>query len=380
MHITYARSSSLNTFEFCPQSYFITYNLGLTKFNPPNKKTTWGTIVHKVMEVLALCKLEFQKTCSDSIRISEPEIGEVSVSYVDFTKQSKLTDAEVDNVNKTRINKDIYNGEYFIKYGHVRFGRDFVNSLILRCYENYKHLHDNWEPTDFKIIVNMTWMALDHDNGRLDPRFLNIKCAEEHFDFKIDKPWANYKHVINGKETSGTFSIKGTIDLMIEEDSETLVVQDYKTGKRLDWNTDPPEEKTFEKLCKDKQLMLYFYAVNKMFPEYKKIKIRIFFIRSGGDFTIEFDKNKDLYILEKVLENHFKEVKATEIPTMVDETHKNMKCKYLCGYFKNKMPGSTQCVCDFIHNETVINGIDYVVDNYSDSSFNIGDYEEPGSK
>lgn len=380
MFITYARSSGLNTLEFCAQQYFITYNLGLTKYNPPNRKTTIGTIVHKVMETLAICKYEFQTKSTDSITIQEEALGEISVSINDFLIQSKLTNNEVDDINKTRINKKVYKGNYFIKYGHVRYGRDFVNSLIKKAFEYYKHLHDDWEPVDFKTIVNFTWMALDYDNGRLDPRFQTIVEPEKHFNIPIMKDWAKYSYNIDGKIVEGYFSIKGTIDLLVEEDDGSLVINDYKTGQRLDLNTDPPEEKTFEKLCKDKQLMLYFYAAAQLFPEREKIKVRIFFVRDGGDFLIEFDRKKDIKKLEQILKDHFNEVRATEIPALISEDHSHMKCKYLCGYYKNKMPGTNECVCDFIHKEIKMNGIKHVVANYSEDKFSIGDYQEPGSK
>ena len=55
MIITYFRSSSLNRWKYCPQSYFFEYVLGYK--GPPNPKAVKGTIVHKAWEILAKKKL-----------------------------------------------------------------------------------------------------------------------------------------------------------------------------------------------------------------------------------------------------------------------------------------------------------------------------------
>ena len=51
MLTTYIRSSSYNNYEFCQMQYFITYVLGHQ--SDSGKKAELGTMVHKVMEVMA---------------------------------------------------------------------------------------------------------------------------------------------------------------------------------------------------------------------------------------------------------------------------------------------------------------------------------------
>ena len=54
MLVTYIRSSSFNNYSFCQMQYFLTYTLGHQSTS--GKKAQLGTIVHKVMEVLAGCQ------------------------------------------------------------------------------------------------------------------------------------------------------------------------------------------------------------------------------------------------------------------------------------------------------------------------------------
>ena len=51
MIVTYIRSSSYNNYDFCQMQYFLTYVLGHR--SDSNKKADMGTMVHKVMEILA---------------------------------------------------------------------------------------------------------------------------------------------------------------------------------------------------------------------------------------------------------------------------------------------------------------------------------------
>ena len=54
MLITNVRSSSINTFKSCPMAWFLEYNLGWD--SGAGKAAVKGTIVHHVLELLALVK------------------------------------------------------------------------------------------------------------------------------------------------------------------------------------------------------------------------------------------------------------------------------------------------------------------------------------
>jgi len=58
MIITYFRSSSFNTHSLCEQQYFLEYVLGWK--GKSGLKADKGTIVHKILEILALIKYHKQ--------------------------------------------------------------------------------------------------------------------------------------------------------------------------------------------------------------------------------------------------------------------------------------------------------------------------------
>lgn len=171
-------------------------------------------------------------------------------------------------------------------------------------------------------------------------------------------------------------AIKGTIDLVTKIDDETIEVIDWKTGRRLDWATG--EEKTYEKLCSDPQLLLYNYAISKLFPEYNHTIMSIFFIKDGGPFSICFDKADHGRFL-KMLEKRFEEIKKNEIPRPISHDRNTWKCTKLCHYYKNNWPGSDQNMCIYIENHLKNNGMESTLKHCTRDGFDIGFYSAPGA-
>ena len=52
--IVYFRSSSFNCHRFCPMQYYLEYTLGWR--GKSGQKADKGTIVHKALEICAVCK------------------------------------------------------------------------------------------------------------------------------------------------------------------------------------------------------------------------------------------------------------------------------------------------------------------------------------
>ena len=226
MIISYLRSSSLGTLEMCEMKYFFQYVLGMK--DKTNKKAVLGTIVHRTMQVLA----DKKKAQLDKKKLVE--------------------------------NDDIPNLNFF--------QCDDIEYITRICFDYYKkHEEDvGLDEKDYKTCVQWVNKALEYSNGSLDPRNQNVYATELFFDIEIKKPWAKYTYNINGKKISGNLAIKGTVDLIIKEDDVYYQVLDYKTGKRLNWATG--KEKTYEDLCSDKQLMLYFYALKNMYKDFNFYK------------------------------------------------------------------------------------------------------------
>lgn len=361
----YLRSSSINNWEYCQHQCFITYTLGYS--HGTNIKTEMGTCVHKVMELLAISKKNLQegkdKLIDKELNI-EIEIPELLTPYF-------LTSNEIDQINSTRINKDVYKTPCFLDKNHVRYGVDYVKYLIDTCYNFYKsHSIHNWAPMCYKHITNWVWMILDYKGGLYDPRKYKIHATEKHFDIEINEDWASYEYEYHGQKLKGKLRIKGTIDLTIDH-GDYYEILDFKTGQKLNWATGQP--KTYSSLQDDNQLLMYYYAANHIYD--KDVLTSIFFVRDGGPYSICFTKDK-LKKASNMLRSTFEEMKQTTIPNLLDETQKDFRCNKLCDYYKTKIEGVN--TCKFIHHKLHTIGLNKVIDEYTKPGFVLGTYDNPG--
>jgi len=345
MIVTYFRSSSYNTHSLCEQQYFLEYVLGWR--GPSGQKADKGTIVHKVLEILAFIKKAQQD-------------------------QNKFIDDDI--VGK--INIESYS----------------LNSIIEKVYRHYSEANDHhkWALKDYKDCHTWIYKAIEFNNGMFDPRNRNILCPEQHFDIEIKKPWAAYSYNTPEGKLEGYLALKGTIDLITLVNDNTIEVIDWKTGKRLDWATG--QEKTQEKLENDPQLRIYHYAISHLYPKINHIIFSIYFINDGGPFSICFDKS-DLNKTEDMLRHKFDIVKNTKKPKL----NKSWMCNKLCHFGKTTFAntsispeteyrdghtckvGSHMTKCEQVKHDLELYGIDQVVGLYKNTNHSFGKYKAPGS-
>ena len=320
------------------------YLLGIV--GPSNKAADKGTIVHKVLELIAKiqqAKLNKQKT------IIFPECGKISIYKYD------------------------------------------INDLIEKVYIYYSTqiTHYEWKPTDFKDCKNWTWKALQYNKGQFDPRKIKIVKPELSFDFIVEEPWAMYDYTVDDKKIQGFLGLKGTIDFIKEISPTCYECVDYKTGAtRKNWATDEIKDETT--LRHDPQLRMYHYAIHKIFPQLEQVIMTIFYINAGGPFSICLDKN-DLAETEEILKQRFIQIKDCRIPPL----NKSWKCSKLCFCGKNnyavleKKPlvefrkgrynfGQTMTICQQLEFEIQKRGLEKVVQEYTTKDFDVASYRNPG--
>lgn len=345
MLVTYVRSSSYNNYSYCEMQYFLTYVLGWQ--SDSGKKADMGTMAHKVMEILAGLK----KCQQDHPR-------------------KKYLEIEDDKCGKIRISKDDLYTDTFI---------DEMTELAIAKYaEDSKH---KFYRKDRKDVRDTVETFLTHSDGLFDPRQRNIYHPEAHFDIPIEEDWAKFEYEINGEKVNGQLAIKGTIDLTTLVNDDTIEVIDWKTGRRMDWATG--EVKDYKKLENDAQLLLYFYAISKIYPQYKHKIMSIFFYKdSEGEvdpmpFSICFGPEDEQRFLDK-LKTRFLEIQQNNNPKPMDVTRTHWKCKYLCHFCKNKWDDSNDNMCIYIEKHLKKHGMEETVKKCTRPGFNIGFYEAPG--
>lgn len=343
--VTYFRSSSYNTHSMCEQQYFLEYVLGYR--GPSGQKADKGTIVHKVLEILAVIK----KAQQDNLKsIDDDVVGVVNIS--DYS----------------------------------------LNTLIEKVYKHYSEAnsHHKWALKDYKDCHSWVYKAIEFNNGMFDPRNRFILCPEQHFDIEIKKPWSAYSYDTPDGKLEGNLAIKGTIDLITLVNDNTIEIVDWKTGRRLDWATG--QEKTQEKLEKDPQLRIYHYAISHLYPKIDHIIFSIYFINDGGPFSICFDKS-DLPKTEEMLRQKFEIVKNTRKPRL----NKSWMCTKLCHFGKTTFDnthitpqveyrenqtcnmGSTMTKCEQVKHDIDLHGMNVVVEKYKNKHHSFGKYKAPGT-
>lgn len=346
MIVTYVRSSSYNNYDYCQMQYFMTYVLGHQ--SDSGQKAEIGTMVHKVMEVLAgLKKYQQDKPRVKYLKVNDDAVGEVKVSK-----------------------DDLYTDE-------------FVETLADLSYESYKkNSKHTWRPANKKEVLKVTWLMLLHNDGQFDPRNRDVYETEPHFDIPIEEDWAKFEYEMpDGKTIEGQLAIKGTIDMVTKLSDDTLEVIDWKTGRRYNWATG--EEKTFDKLMDDPQLLLYYYAISKLYPDFPNRIMSIFFCKDPDGkidpqpFSMPFEKKDEGRFLG-MLKNRFEEIKKTQLPKPLNRDRKGFKCRTLCHFYKNNWPGTNQKMCMYIEDHLKEHGMKKTVDDCTSKGFNIGYYEAPG--
>lgn len=349
IQVPYIRSSSYGTWDTCQMKYYQVYGLGWEDVT--NLKAECGTAVHKVMEVLGNCKKILQDGGKQTFK--DDAIGEVK-----FTKKSLYTDK-------------------------------FVQELIDRSYEHYKSLSVNDFdkrlsnagidggkniPDTKEFVEAMCDRALNSWGGMYDPRVRTIVDMEPHFDLPINEDWAYFDYEKDGKTLRGQLAIKGTIDTVTSTDDDTIEVIDWKTGQRTVFSTG--EEKSYGKLQKDPQLLLYNHAISRLYPSYTNRVMTINFLRDGGPFSLMFDDDDDAMFLE-MLRKRFKEITNAKRLKPVSPGRNDWKCKYLCA-FSEIDPDTGKTICHGVEKSIKTYGIDATTAKLKKKDFDPTYYNAPG--
>jgi ATP-dependent helicase/DNAse subunit B len=336
--VLYFRSSSMTQWDYCQLSYYITYVLGYQQ--PGQKKSNLGTIVHKTLECLAQAKKRLQLGENRGMKILDSELGEVK-----FTKKSL----------------------YSNKFVHDILGKAYC------YYVDHDKINDYHPTDDYEFCKQMVYNCLDYNGSTFyDPRNMQIVAPEKSFNLPIMEDWAEFDY----QGVKQRLHVKGTMDLITEASPSTLEYVDYKTGQRLDWATG--QVKTYDKLQNDLQLLLYYYAMSKIYPNYDHIIMTIFFLRDGGPFSLCFDRSDEEKFLKR-LKDRFFEIKDSNMVKPINPTRNDFRCKRLCHYYKTNWPGTNTRMCNHVEDTIKTYGIEYAGEQLKAPGFELGFYSAPGS-
>ncbi len=318
MFICYLRSSSYSSHQICPLQYYLVYTLGFSF--PGNIAADRGNITHKALEILGNKKLAIQN------------------------------------------GKDGYEDEIF---GYLKNSETDWRLATDLAYDYYTKIAPDhkWDHKKHKQeAYDWTEQAMTMNGGVFNPENLDIIAVEKTFDYTFEEDWAWYSYDIGeDKPIEGFLSIKGTIDVIYRENESVISMLDWKTGRCWDWAKDKP--KTYSSLKIDPQLMIYFFALSKCYPEAEQILVNIIFMNTAGAFTLPYEK-KDLAYAKEIIRNKFEKIKNTNKPIR----NKNWKCDkgIVCKALLTPYKDSGKSYCDFFHDQIRAKGSDQVFREFGD--------------
>lgn len=315
MLVPFLRSSLLGNWELCQTQCILTYGLGME--NRAGAAASMGSCVHKMMELRALASIAKKN-------------GHSSFNYEDWGVLE--VDWAID-----------------------------LDQTIEKCHANQLILdnHVNPEKIIKSKILDWAKRAIE-DYPQYDPINLNIMSVEQYFDLEIKEDWAKYSQEINGELYEGYLRIKGTIDCLIAHNDDIIEVFDFKSGSRKNFATG--EIKTLEYLRKDKQLLFYLYALNKLFPN-KNFIMTLYFINDGGIYSVHGD-DEMLEDASEMIKKTYKEILNTKLPSVLDPKRSDFRCRHCCKYSKTDSYTRGLSVCEFMQNKFKTIGVDKTVEKY----------------
>lgn len=346
MMIPYLRSSAMSTIDFCEQSWFLNYGLGIEDI--PHIKTTKGSVVHKVLELLAVAQLNKQQG-----------------NRTFFDKDLNM-ELEVDLCNASSLFEPVF--EDFVK-GDPRLAVPALNKELMGEMDKKLKPYDVASITHKQDCLKSVNRAIEFEGGSFDPTKSYIVSPEQHFDFPVMKKWASYK---NSDGDTIQLRVKGTMDLITRESEDPLIyhLKDYKTGRVWDWGKD--KEKNYDSLMNDTQLRLYHYAACVLYPEIESILVTIFFINYDLPFTFAFERD-ELPQTEQILKKYYKRMITVERPKL----SKSWKCKAFCHFGRNNQPGTDKTICEFFRDKVQKIGIDKTIEGFANKE-KLGQYSGGG--
>jgi ATP-dependent helicase/DNAse subunit B len=292
MQIESASKSSLDTYLDCPFKWYLTYYC--KQREPSGKAAVIGTIVHKVLEVLAKAKKTKHHLLNDK--------------YTDYNYLSKIC-----------YNREVRNNP------HLSFSDSDLKTVIKLCDSIMKTMYN--------------------------PLKMETLATEMGFEIEIQKKGFSYKFVdYRSNETkTGFFKLTGFIDLICTSSDSVIEIVDYKTGQRKDWVTG--KIKDVHNMHDDLQLQIYNLAAHYIYPDKKRL-LTLYFLKDGGPYTISLDESNEEEILDKI-RKIFRVISIDSDPKRLkdddDKKKFHYKCRKFCHFGKTENENGVS-LCDEYYN------------------------------
>lgn len=246
------------------------------------------------------------------------------------------------------------------KVGNVGKSCD-TDYLLEICWSRYLKEDNNFELSDADRRFCKRTIDKVTDSS-YNP--LNLKVIDIEKQFRLPVLYEGFDYTfydaLQGEISTGNGELRGTMDLIIEIDKDTIEIIDWKTGRRNCWTTGKLKDYDYL-LNNDIQLRMYDLASSILYPQYKHRLLTMHFVNQGGPFTVNFDDDERNKTIE-MLSSHFNSILNNHQPSRIKEENpkSSWKCNKVCSFGKEKASNGN-CWCDNIFYYLIHNGIDKTI-------------------
>ncbi|MCK5610083.1 PD-(D/E)XK nuclease family protein [Candidatus Pacearchaeota archaeon] len=330
MHINRLSASAYKCEDQCPFKYFLQYHLGIR--GEQTFAADYGRVIHEILERYAFAKKngtdqawhEGQKPPSPGPFLTAEDIEE---NYIDILLAEGWRSETMSKLWPSHR----YVRECEKNCDECPFFKDGMCGIVnhsveeMSGYDPDAKVNKGKKAKDKKVDFNFGCPLEEYKEG--------IRQIEDViFD---EKPYGPFNRKIVDAERYFRITIEdggrkyictGLMDLTTELDEDTIEIFDYKTGRF---------KMSYPDCLTDIQLMMYYYAAKRLYPEYKNHMITIYYLCGGkkqitppfGDMTEHEVCERIKKMWNEIEHDIFPQRRCDKPNGAVEFDH---KCEYLC--------------------------------------------------
>jgi len=296
MKINKYSASRAQTFQWCDFKYHLTYELyKRDELSQSRYYFAFGEIVHEILEYIVYHGLDCDWK-SYIIGLFNQQYPFDNMNADGLGKKVK----EKFYVDKQCKKCPVYDKKYktckIMRFAPVDSFEGCPKYFYLKAIDMVEDLINRYQSI-FKSGIRSEL----NPNGK-------ILGVEHEFNLTLDKD-----------KYGDDIKLNGFIDLIVENDAETIDIIDYKTGK----------SKSTTELMKDIQARTYAYVISELFPQYP-YQMLTFEYLSESPVTICFTKN-DIKNIKQEIKDSWHQIK-NRVNLSRRKGPEDFVCKYMCDW------------------------------------------------
>ena len=305
MFFSHATASRIKTYKQCEFRYFLEYVIEYPPSRGGNIYSEKGSAVHEALEYYANAILGKDEK-------SEIDYEKTLLEYYKESRLWELDQRTPDKKGKPRgfphpVEKTCESCPWATKDNRCKIADMAIDAVDGCPRPNFEDdlalIEKTLKRTDFAPLA-VTEPGPFDDPDNFTPTFVKkVIGAEVPFDDHL-----------------GGVRVRGVIDLLVEEDEDTIEVIDYKTGKSM----------SYDKAFKDAQVRIYAAIVRKLYPQYKNVFVTLYYLRTNP-VTVPLGPEDDKLTI-KSLQRRQAEILDNEAPSQVRPTRYGFPCDWCVGY------------------------------------------------